>query len=129
MSEPGRRLLAFAVGVLWLGLAGWVYLFGIALVGVSIDPGATPIPGWLATATAMGLFVLAAHRRRLAMIVSVVGALFLAADVVRSMAGSTPDIIWSLTSIAAVAVLIGLVSIAAIPSGGRGEPWVTQSPR
>jgi hypothetical protein len=56
------------------------------------------------------------------MIVSVVGALFLAADVVRSMAGSTPDIIWSLTSIAAVAVLIGLVSIAAIRAAAGANP-------
>jgi hypothetical protein len=108
MSLRRRRLLGFAVGVLWLGVAGWILVFATTLAGVSIDPGATPVAGWWWMSIAVAILTIIGGRFWPILVISVVGGVALIVHIDAARAGSSPDIVTSLDSIAA---------LAAVPTG------------
>ncbi len=62
MTARARRLLGFAVGVLWLCAAGWILVTAATLVGVAIDVDATPVVGWWWTSISVAVVTLIGGR-------------------------------------------------------------------
>ncbi len=111
-----RQLLGFAVGVLWLVVAGWVFVFAAALAGVSIDAGGTPIVGWWWASVTLALITLVGGRFWPILAISALAGVALILQMGAASAGSTADIVSSLDSIAilvAAPTLLSLIGLAA----------------